>query len=195
MFPKIASRSKSAITAGVEKEREGRRKKEGKRRRRKKEGGKSKLNEREKSENPANSTSPSSFPSSSFLMSDPVEKQLYNAGNFGQASEVSSLLRDHPEIDVNWGTEETQWTLLHIASRYGHVEVVRLLLAHPDINVNLMNIDGQTPFSRGCLHGHVSIVQVMLKDPRIDVTLDDNYGRTPLWYASRHGKHEVIEWF
>jgi len=128
-------------------------------------------------------------------MSDPVEKQLYNAGNFGQASEVSSLLRDHPEIDVNWGTEETQWTLLHIASRYGHVEVVRLLLAHPDINVNLMNIDGQTPFSRGCLHGHVSIVQVMLKDPRIDVTLDDNYGRTPLWYASRHGKHEVIEWF
>jgi len=35
-------------------------------------------------------------------MTDPVGKQLYAAAREGDASEVSSLLRDHPEIDVNW---------------------------------------------------------------------------------------------
>ena len=65
-------------------------------------------------------------------MSGPVEIQFYVAAQYGRVSEVSSLLRDHPEINVNW-QDNTQWTPLHIASLNGHVEVVKLLLAHPDM--------------------------------------------------------------
>ena len=104
---------------------------------------------------------------------------------------MSSLLRDHPEINVNW-TNEDQRTPLYVAS--DHVEVVKLLLAHPDINVNMKSRGGQTPLSKGCKHGQVTIVQLLLKDPRVDVTQDNNWGRTPLWNVSWRGHHKVIEW-
>jgi len=87
-----------------------------------------------------------------------VEQKLYVAAEYGRASEVSSLLSDHPEINVN-GTTGLQFTALHAASCNGQVEVVKLLLAHPDINVNLKNHSARTPLSLGCWNGHVSVVQ------------------------------------
>jgi len=99
-----------------------------------------------------------------------VEKQLSEAAEDGRASVVSSLLRDNPGLNVNW-TNHAQWTPLHIASK-DRVEVVKLLLAHPKINVK--SISGQTPLSFGCKYGQVSVVELLLKDPRVDVTLDDN---------------------
>ena len=126
-------------------------------------------------------------------MSDLVGKKLYLASYNGLASEVSSLLRDHPEINVNWADSD-KWTALHVAAFSGHVHIAKLLLAHPDIDVNVKNRFEQTSFLRGCQTGVVSVVQVLLKDPRVDVTLDDNNGCTPLWWASRCGKHEVVEW-
>jgi len=99
-----------------------------------------------------------------------------------------SLLNNHPNLGVNWVSEDdTQWTPLHIASIRGHLEVVKLLLAHPNINVNLKDNDGQTLFLLGCLNGHVLVVRVLLKDPRVDVTLEDCNDRTPLWFASYYG--------
>ena len=92
-------------------------------------------------------------------MSDPVEIQFWAAAMNGRVSEVSSLLSDHPEI-----------------------------------NVNLKNRDGRTPFSLGCSSPEVFVVQELLKDPRVNTTLDDDCGRTPLWWASHDGNHEVIEW-
>jgi len=60
-------------------------------------------------------------------MSHPVEKQLWDAAFAGHISEASSLLIDHPDINVNW-TNNNQWTPLHVASYNGHSKVVKLLL-------------------------------------------------------------------
>ena len=128
-------------------------------------------------------------------MADPLGSQLFDATKEGRVSEVSSLLSDHPEINVNRANPDiTQWTALHVASRYGLVEIVKLLLAHPDIRVNSKNKDGQTPLALRCWNGRVSVVRVMLKDRRINVGLDDGKGCTPLWSASHWGYCEVIEW-
>ena len=59
-------------------------------------------------------------------MSDAVEQQLFDEARDGRASEVSSLLRDHPDTNVNW-TDDDKWIALHVASMNGHVEVVKLL--------------------------------------------------------------------
>ena len=101
-------------------------------------------------------------------------------------------MRDHPDLDVNW-QDPNQWTPLRHASFSGHAEIVKLLLAHPNIEVNLKNYFGETPILLGC-NGRVAVVELLLKDPRVDVTLDDTDGCTPLWLAVRNGYHEVIEW-
>ena len=67
-----------------------------------------------------------------------------------------------------------------------------MLLAHPNIDVNLKDKDGQTPLSLSCEYGLVAIVRWLVKDSR--VTLFDSNGHTPLWHASRDGYCEVIEW-
>jgi len=95
----------------------------------------------------------------------------FNLISFVLVNEVSSLLRDHPEINVNW-TDDEQWAPLQVASYNGHVEIAKLLLAHPNINVNLKNESGQTPFSKSCENGKVSVVEVLLKDPRVDITVE-----------------------
>jgi len=76
----------------------------------------------------------------------------------------------------------------------GQVEIAKLLLTHPDIDVNSKNTYGQIPILLGCWNGHVSVVELLLKDLRVDTTLDDNKGCTPLWWAACYGQHEVIEW-
>ena len=131
--------------------------------------------------------------SRTFVMTT-AEEQLFSAADRGRVSEVSSLLRNHPEINVNWTNPDNQFTALHRASPDGDSEVVKLLLAHPNISVNLKDSIGQTSLSKGCEKGRVSVVRLLLKDPRVDVTLDDNRGRTPLWRASQYGNREVIEW-
>ena len=126
-------------------------------------------------------------------MTDPLGRQLYEASKGGRVSEVSSLLKDNPGLNVNW-TDSDGWTPLHDASFHRHVEVIKLLFAHPDININVKNKDGATPFSLACERGRVSVVRLMLKDPRVDVTLSDNNKCTPLWWASCKGGLEVVKW-
>jgi len=74
-------------------------------------------------------------------MADPVEKTLHLAAQSDHLSEVLSLLKDHPGLNVNWGYHNN-WTALHFASLQGHGEVVKALLAHPDINVNVKDSNG-----------------------------------------------------
>jgi len=127
-------------------------------------------------------------------MTDPVEQKLCRASEDGCVEEVLSLLSDNPGLDVNWAEPETYWTSLHLASFYGHVEVVKLLLAHPHINVNVLTSFKCSPFLLCCDNGHTSVVQMLLKDPRVDITLEDDDNCTSLWWAAYYGHHEVIEW-
>jgi hypothetical protein len=61
-------------------------------------------------------------------------------------------------------------SLLHIAAEYGHGEVLRLLLAYGEIDINGRNMHGHTPLQLGVLTGKVEIVQLLL-DHGADMTL------------------------
>ena len=139
--------------------------------------------------------SSSSFQSPGSCLLYTMEKDSIDAAKSGCVEEVRALLRANPDLDVTRKDLNYYcWTALHSASRGGHAEVVKLLLAQAAINVNELTTFGSTPFSFACSHGKVSVVRVLLKDPRVNVTLIEEDECTPLWWAAYHGHFEVVEW-
>ena len=81
------------------------------------------------------------------------------------------------------------------ACRYGDVKIVRLLVEHPSMTTEGMNIKSQiggyTPVHNACFKGHDDIVSLLLKDKRIDVNLTHDEGRTPLMDAINKRNEEI----
>jgi len=57
-------------------------------------------------------------------------------------------------------SDVSHMTPLHIASHYGHVEVVRLLLGH-GADPNVCDDDGRTPSDIASRNGWLGIVQLL----------------------------------
>jgi len=118
---------------------------------------------------------------------------MYAAVKSGDAKKLAELIRQDPGFDVNITLKGSKWTLLHhacIGDRRS--ALIPLLLAHPDIDVNVKNRSGGTPFYHAC-GGRASCVREMLKDSRVKVNEPNNDGRTPLWWAAYLGKLDAIK--
>ena len=122
------------------------------------------------------------------IMKDAVKK--------GDAKEVAELIRQDPGFKVNMDHTGQGHTLLPYAcDGDSKSAVIPLLLAHPDIDVNLKSKGGSAPFSLACVYGYTSCVREMLKDSRVKVNEPDDKGSTPLWYAAYLGCLDVIKWW
>ncbi|RDW67573.1 hypothetical protein BP6252_08969 [Coleophoma cylindrospora] len=84
-------------------------------------------------------------------------------------------------------------TPLSNAAQGGYLEVVRLLLAAPGIEVNSKDKSCQTPLSYAAQNGYNEVVQLLLTTPGIDVNFPDFYGHTPLMFAAENGYEEVVQ--
>ena len=68
----------------------------------------------------------------------------------------------------------------------GNKDVVKLLLNHPNSNIelNTRGFEGQTALMFACREGHKDIVEILLELPsRFDLNAKDRYGATALKYA------------
>jgi len=82
------------------------------------------------------------------------------------------------------------WTSLQNACAAGYDSIVSILLAHHDIDVNLGNYYGFTPFFYACLSEHPFFVRELLKDPRLKL---DEPKPSPLFWAASRGHLDVIK--
>ena len=65
----------------------------------------------------------------------------------GDVEKLAELMRQNPGFNVNMALDEDGFTLLHYASlQDSRSVVIPLLLAHPDMDVNVKDEDGQSPF-------------------------------------------------
>jgi len=83
------------------------------------------------------------------------------------------------------------WTPLHLASRYGHPDIVQLLLYHgTDVDV-VRSADDRTPLHLASLFGRRAVAQVLLdRSAKVDAHQAD--GWTPLHLASTNGHLDVV---
>ena len=120
---------------------------------------------------------------------------MFAAVRSGDAKKLAELMGQDPGFDVNMDQDGRGKTLLHITCCDDHTSpMIPLLLAHPDIDVNVKDRGGYTPFSYACW-GSTSCVCEMLKDSRVKVNEPVASGSTPLWYATRNGRLNVIRWW
>ncbi|GLG98863.1 Ankyrin repeat and KH domain-containing protein mask [Gryllus bimaculatus] len=83
------------------------------------------------------------------------------------------------------------WTSLHLATRTGWVDTVRLLLQYNSEIVASPSCNGRTPLHIASLHGHTVVVEELLKAGS-PVDPVDSCGLTPLHEAVRGGHIPII---
>lgn len=121
------------------------------------------------------------------------ERLLFEYCKNGVLTGVIDILERYPEIDINARIGEDQRSFLFIASLDAHMDVIRVLLQHPKINVNIAKHDGETPLHRACYREYTELVELLLASPDIDVNSRDNNGETPLFYACISGSHHIVK--
>jgi len=113
----------------------------------------------------------------------------------GDAKELAKLMGQDPGFDVN-EQDEDGWTFLHLTcAGDSRSAVIPILLAHPDIDVNVKTEYGSTPFYWACVLGYASCVRELLKDSRVKVNEPDTGRCTPLWAAAGNCHPHIIKWW
>ena len=87
----------------------------------------------------------------------------------GHHTLLKVLFEEHPTIDVN-ETNSINFTPLAIASMRGYVECVRVLLLHPDINVNQVERDW-TALHWAVEKRQLGTIKALIEDSRVDASV------------------------
>ncbi|KAL4736604.1 ankyrin repeat-containing domain protein [Aspergillus similis] len=83
---------------------------------------------------------------------------------------------------------------LDAAAHGGHEGTVKVLIEHPDVELDQKDIDDRTPFANAALTGHAGVVKLLLaRDDAVNPDSRDINGCTPLMLAARAGNEDVIK--
>jgi len=107
----------------------------------------------------------------------------------GDLEQVKALLKQNPKL-VNEHEKEFGETLVHTAARWGHKDVVDLLLTH-GAEVNAQNKVGITPLFIAANEGHENVVKLLLAHGA-EINIKTVGGRTLLHVAAGRGLTEVV---
>ena len=103
---------------------------------------------------------------------------------------IAKFLAIEYSQDIDSRGFEDNWTPLHVASAYGHMEVARVLIEE-GADATAYDNDGNSPLHVASKQGHVQVARFLV-DNGTDVIARPNHdGRTPLHVASIHGNVEV----
>lgn len=119
------------------------------------------------------------------LLADPATSHLHLLAREIAANVGSPLYLfcDVPVVDEGLPA-------LHIASKLGYEDIVRILLKFCDINN--VDKDGCTPLHHAASNGHTDIVRLFLQEKRIKFDVNSRHHCTPLSLAASHGHHDVL---
>ena len=99
-------------------------------------------------------------PASPIISLDDAVEELFTAARKGDAAAVEALLQKGVDVNAKWRYDQTA---LFPACDRGHIEVVKVLLAHGatiDVHDSFYHA---TPMSWAFEHGHADIVKLLVE--------------------------------
>ena len=113
---------------------------------------------------------------------------IHDAAKKGKIEAVKQHLA--AGVDVNaW--DDSGWTPLHYAARWGHKGIAELLIAN-GADVNAKNDYGYTPLHWTANNGHKEVVELLIAKGA-DVNAIDAAGKTPLDTAIGRKQTETVD--
>lgn len=102
---------------------------------------------------------------------------------------------------IGAGVGYNHTTALHIAAKYGRVDLADFLIEHQGADVNYWNQRGRSPFHTAVIEGHLEMVELLLvhgaevdaiSQSRVSFMMNKKADmKTPLQFAISHGHYEV----
>lgn len=120
-----------------------------------------------------------------------MEINIFEAVSIGDHDTVNQLLDENPELLNSYSSDG--FTVLGLASFFGHLSIVKLLLekdANPTIASN--NQFKVAPIHSACAISHFDIVKLLI-DHGADVNARQMQGVTPLHSATHNGQTKLAE--
>lgn len=115
-----------------------------------------------------------------------LDKKLIVMAENGNTASVIDLLK----LGANANAENDRGeSVLLLAARSGHLEVVKVLLAS-GARVNQQNCDS-TPLIDACWKGHLSVVQCLV-EANADIQATQKDGSQALHHATSYGRNEIV---
>ncbi|XP_064551187.1 uncharacterized protein LOC135437229 isoform X1 [Drosophila montana] len=126
---------------------------------------------------------------------------LANDGNHQLLERALNACKSPIDLEIE---DYNGQTALNIASRNGHLEVVKLLLSFSQpcndgtgrmkrVDVNHADRDGWTPLRSASWGGHSEVVRLLIAQPACKIDLADKEGRTALRAAAWSGHEDILK--
>ncbi|XP_067128352.1 E3 ubiquitin-protein ligase MIB1 [Centruroides vittatus] len=110
---------------------------------------------------------------------------LHHAALRGNPSAMRILLTKLPRPWIVDEKKDDGYTALHLAALNNHVEVAELLVHQGKSNMDLQNVNLQTPLHLAVERQHTQIVRLLVREG-CNLNIPDKDGDTPLHEALRH---------
>ncbi|EDV26073.1 uncharacterized protein TRIADDRAFT_6735, partial [Trichoplax adhaerens] len=118
------------------------------------------------------------------------------AAERGNSAVVYSLLKTVANVNDTDGKKNTP---LLLAAARGRTKVVQVIInyknSHPNIDLAMNNLNGDTALHVACENGHAAIVQLLLScsDFIRDINAQNVKGDTALHLAARNGNRDIVQ--
>nr|XP_047127742.1 uncharacterized protein LOC101237623 [Hydra vulgaris] len=106
----------------------------------------------------------------------------------GNSQALQLLINKNAPIDIGDNQEKTP---LHLASEFGHLHCVKLLISTSPGEVNATDARGMTPLHLAVLNDHRDVIKLLIVSGA-NVYLRDNLDWSSLDYAAQNGKEKSL---
>ena len=120
------------------------------------------------------------------MVSEEVEKKLYNPASSGDVTTLEHLLEQNPYL-VHGVSFPCSRNLLHVAAAGGHVEIASKLLALAADMCWRRDDQDMNPVHVAAMNGHVEILERLLEESYFPPMERLHRGQTVLHLCVKHG--------